>query len=80
MAMDRETRTLLKALVDGQVKLAGAQARTEAGLRQLGKRMDKYAEAVMRGFTNGARRDHGLEKRVDSVEARLGALERRSLK
>ncbi len=90
MPMDRETRALLKALVEGQVnlaqgqvklvegqaKLAQAQARTEGELRQLGKRMDKYTAAVMRGLTNGARRDHGLEKRVDSVEARLSALER----
>ncbi len=91
MVTDRETKALLKALVDGQLKLAGEvgrlvkeqartskeQARTSAELRQLGKRMDKYAAAVVRGFTNGAGRDHAVEKRVDQLEQRVSTLERR---
>src|SRR5438046_1985367 len=102
MAMERETRTLLKALVDGQVKLAEglkSHAKTTntaiqrlstdvrqlttdvrqltTDVRYLGKRMDRYATAVVRGFTNGTRRDHVIEKRVGVLEARVTSLEQK---
>ena len=112
--MDPALRTLLKALVEGQVKLAEGQAtlaegqatmevrlaegqarlaegqaRLAGGQAQLEKsqarmmdkltvvseHLDDFARAVIRGFTNGASRHSGLERRVGRIERRLTRLE-----
>ncbi len=54
--------TLINALADGQAKLA--------------ERVDGFTAAVLRGFTDGAGRDHVIEKRVDALEERVTNLER----
>ena len=62
--MDPELKALLAALTEGQVKLAEGHAKMEtaivelaADVRTFGERMDKYAEAVVRGFIAGAERN-----------------------
>ena len=91
--MDPALRTLLKALVEGQVKLAEGQATMEVRLAEgqarleksqarmmdkltvVSERLDDFARAVIRGFTNGASRRSGLEQRVGRLERRLTRLE-----
>lgn len=101
--MDPALRTLLKALVEGQVKLAEGQVKLEEGqvklvegqvkleegqarleksqarmmdkLTVVSERLDGFARAVIRGFTNGASRDSGLERRLGRLERRVTRLE-----
>lgn len=80
--MDPELKVLLAALVEGQVKLAESQAKTDATVqalaaevralggtvRQMSERMDRFAEAVMRGFTTGGEQQGALQARVERLE------------
>lgn len=63
-------------LIEGQARLADAQRRTTEELAQLGKRMDAYAEKVVRGFTESSRRNGDLSAKVEALEKRVEALER----
>ncbi|MBI2377323.1 MAG: hypothetical protein HYV07_25200 [Deltaproteobacteria bacterium] len=84
--MDPELKALLVALVEGQTKLAESQARshaqtqqslreTQETIRELARRMDAYAEAVVRGLTASVERDGTLGARFDDHERRILALE-----
>ncbi len=63
-------------LVEGQERLVEAQRRTSEELIQFGKRMDSFAEQVLRGFTESARRNGDLNAKVEELEKRVEALER----
>lgn len=71
-------------LADHVVRLDKGQARLDEkvgvmaeALTDLGKRMDGYAKAVVKGFTTGAERNGKLSKRVEAVEGRLDKIEKR---
>jgi hypothetical protein len=51
MATDRETKALLKALVDGQVKLAEGQAQLTERVDHLAGRLDTFAEKITADIT-----------------------------
>jgi len=51
MATDRETKALLKALVDGQVKLAEGQTQLSARVDHLAARLDTFAEKITTDIT-----------------------------
>ncbi|MCC6810100.1 MAG: hypothetical protein IT381_21905 [Deltaproteobacteria bacterium] len=92
--MDAEIRTLLSALVEGQLKLAEAQAetgKTMAELRRemhrgfakidyMSNRLDWFGNQVVRGFTRGASRDFNLERRVTKLERQIAALKKKAKK
>ena len=75
--MDPELKTLLMALAEGQVKLDERVGIMANALAELGRRMDGYAQAVVKGFTAGAERNGKVERRLSAAETRLDRLEKR---
>jgi HD superfamily phosphodiesterase len=70
-----KTEARLAALAATQNELAGdvrvlarAQERTERRLEQVVDRLDRFTDAIMRGFTTGAEKHSGLEERVRKLE------------
>jgi predicted GTPase len=77
---------LINTLAEGQVLLArrvdniaeGQEALAKHVDRRIGElaaRVDTFNETVLRGFTDAAARDHGLERRLDELETRVAAIE-----
>ena len=69
--------SLINALAEGQARLTEGQVKLTERVDKLTERIDAFATMVIRGFTDGAGRDHVIEQRVDELERRVGSLERR---
>ena len=72
MATDRETKVLLKALVDGQVKLTERVDKLAEGQERLTDRVDKLTEQMTRAATLINALGEGqakLSERVDGFTA-----------
>src|SRR5207245_2540120 len=76
-AFARDVKAALGELTLAQAHTQVALTDLAGDVRTLGERMDKYAEAVVRGFTNGAERNGKLARRVEVVETRLDRIEKR---